>query len=130
MVCSVLLKNHFQDKILLLCFELIERLVLFAEGYDGAGSKSVTLFRAEGNAVFIKSDHTIKTVSYHQHQAGNGDGFDFNVPPIRFNLFAGVDGIFDGIGQHGCQFRFINRKDLRRAILTDKRIFFRLASWR
>ena len=69
-----LLESQFQNEILLLRFELIERMVLFAEGNNGAGSKPVTLFRTDGNVIFIKGDHTVKAVSYHEHQAGNGDG--------------------------------------------------------
>lgn len=112
-----LLKNQFQDKILIFCFELIESVVLFAEGHNGVGSKSVTLFLTDGNAFFIKGDHPIKAVSHQDHQTGNGDGFDFDVPFLRLDLFAGMDGIFNGICEHGCQFRFIYRKDLRQSDL-------------
>ena len=55
-----LLKKHFQNKSLLLRFELIESIVLFAEGHNGVGSETVALFLTDGNAFFIKSNYTVE----------------------------------------------------------------------
>ena len=108
-----LVKDDPQGEFLVFCLENIKGVVFLAEGHNGAGAESVALSGGDGDALLVEGDHTIEAVSHLKHEAGLRDGLDLDIPLCRIDPFAGLDGVFDGIGQHRGEFRFICRQGIR-----------------
>ena len=110
--CS-LFQMHEQRKHAVFGFELIVPTDLIAERRDRARTESMTVLRVLRDTVLIELHTSGKAVSHHNDKLRLAQYLDFQRAFVHRQLFAGVNSIFNGIGQSCGKFAFTRFKGVR-----------------
>ena len=98
---------HKQGKNAVFGFELIISSDFITECGDGTGTVAMSVLCVLRNTVFIKGHSAGEVVADHDDELGLTQHFDFQKALLLWQLFTGMDGILDGIGQCCGQFTFV-----------------------